>query len=323
MSYADHKFVSNCEDILKHGSSDEGLPVRAHWEDGTPAYTKMRFNVSDRYRLSKHSVPVITLRKLNFKACVDEILWIYQKHSNNVNDLNSHIWDAWADENGSIGRAYGYQIGELYKHHIYTPGEDLSDYPSATLFDEYGIYVDLKLLDKYGPNEKFIVWMNQIDGVIWTLRNNPTDRGIMTNMYNHQDLAAMALRPCAYSMTFNVEHRNGTRYLHGLLNQRSQDMLTANGWNVTQYAVLLQMIAQVCDMVPVSLTHMVANMHIYDRHIPIVEKMIGSYYAGQLHKNPTFWINPEVKSFKDFTVDDVRLENYQYNDISERIEVAV
>lgn len=316
MSLLDTTFINNCLDILDHGSSDEGLPVRAHWPDGTPAHTKMIFNQCDKYSLRKDSIPVMTLRKLNFSACVDEILWIYQKCSNNVHDLNSHIWDAWADEEGSIGAAYGYQIRKDYYHHKYIEGEDLSDYPSAFTCYRY-------FSNRYAENGEKWVAMNQIDGVIWTLRNNPTDRGIMTNMYDHLQLHEMALRPCAYSMTFNVEHRDGKQYLHGLLNQRSQDMLTANGWNVTQYAVLLQMIAQVCGMEPGTLTHMVANMHIYDRHEAIVEDLIRAAENLEYYANPEFWINPEVKSFKDFTVNDVKLIDYEYRDVKYDIPVAV
>lgn len=306
MSVLDLKFIQTCNEILTRGASDVGLDVRPRWSDGTPAHTKMIFNVANTYYMSKDYIPILTLRKTNFRACVDEILWIYQKCSNNIKDLNSHIWDSWADENGSIGKAYGYQIGKRYRHHKYTPGEDLSDYLSAGV----GAWEDW-------------VWMNQIDAVIWSLRNNSTDRGIITNMYNHQDLADMRLRPCAYSMTFNVGHRNGRKILHGLLNQRSQDMVTANGWNVTQYAVLLQMIAQVCDMEPGTLTHMVANCHIYDRHEDIARDMIKMYCDGKYHGSPKFWINPDIRSFKDFTVDDVKLIDYKHNDYNPKIEVAV
>lgn len=312
MSLLDEIFVDNCEDILTYGSSDEGLPVRAKWPDGTPAHTKMGFNFYNNYYLTPTEIPIMTLRKCNFKACVDEILWIYQKTSNNIHDLNSHIWDAWADEEGSIGKAYGYQIRRLSRHHQYTQGEDLSDYPSAIVTDP--------ILD-----EGRWVWLNQIDGVIWSLRNNPTDRGIIMNMYNHQDLAEMALRPCAYSLTFNVEHRSdGHKFLHALLNQRSQDMVTANGWNVTQYAVLVQMIAQVCGMEARSLTHVIANAHIYDRHEEIAKILIDRYNRGKTKPSPVFHIDKTIKSFKDFTTDSVWLENYQYcEDPLPKIEVAV
>lgn len=308
MSYTDEVFVRNSKRILSEGSSDEGLEVRPHWPDGTPAHTKMIFNQADTYFMQQgESVPVMTLRQLNFRACVDEILWIYQKTSNNVHDLNSHIWDAWADEEGSIGSAYGFQIRKEFRHHKAIEGEDLSDYPSAITDDEWNW-----------------VWMNQIDAAIYDLRNHPTDRGIITNMFNHFDLADMNLRPCAYSMTFNVQHcPDGTRYLHALLNQRSQDMLTANGWNVTQYAVLTQMIAQVCGLKARSLTHMVANMHIYDRHEDIVREMIETYERGESQTTPRFWINPEIKSFKDFTVDDVKLIDYEACPFEHKIEVAI
>lgn len=322
MSYMDDIFVRNCESILRHGSTDEDLAVRPHWQDGTPAHTSMIFNQCNTYQLTKHSIPVLTLRKINFKACVDEILWIYQKTSNRVADLNSHIWDAWADENNTIGKAYGYQIAQRYRHHIYTPGEDLTDYPSASVYGKDFQELILGYHSDIPDNTKW-VYMNQIDAVIWSLRNNPADRGIITNMYNHQDLADMGLRPCAYSLTFNVENRNDKKYLHMLLNQRSQDMIVANGWNITQYAVLQQMIAQVCDMLPGSLTHMVANMHIYDRHRGLAQKMITDWECNRSYANPEFWINPEIKRFRDFTVDDVKLIDYKYIDRDDKIEVAI
>lgn len=309
MSYADEVFVRNSKRILKEGSSDIGLEVRPHWPDGTPAHAKMIFNQADTYFMQQgESVPVMTLRPLNFKACVDEILWIYQKTSNNVHDLNSHIWDAWADEGGRIGTAYGYQIGRTHRHHKLIDSDDLSDYPSAYVLND----------------DENWVHMNQIDAVIYDLRNHPTNRGIITNMFNHKDLFAMRLRPCAYSLTFNVQHcPDGTRYLHTLLNQRSQDMLTANGWNVTQYAVLTQMIAQVCGLKARSLTHMVANMHIYDRHEGIVQELIDTYDRGESQTTPKFWINPEIKSFKDFTVDDVKLIDYETCPFDHKIDVAI
>ena len=310
MSYADRCFAENCRKILTEGISDEGFEVRPRWEDGTPAHTKKILYAVDRYSLAKDSIPIMTLRRTAFKSAIDEILWIYQKNSNKIADLNSHIWDSWDIGDGTIGKAYGYQIGCKHNHHKYTPGEDLSDYPSASVVDGR-------------------VYLSQIDAVIWDLRNNPGSRSIMTNMYNHADLHAMGLRPCAYSMTFNVtKDSNGDMVLNGMLNQRSQDMLTANNWNVVQYSVLLQMIAQVVGMKVGQFVHVVADMHIYDRHMPIVEKMVSMYDAltadgDHLYPNPTFWINPEVKSFYDFTVKDFALENYQYLRFDYKIPVAV
>lgn len=276
MSYADQLFINMCKDILQNGVSTEGEKVRPKWEDGSYAYTIKKFGVVNRYDLSKE-FPAITLRRTAIKSCVDELLWIWQKKSNNINELNSHIWDSWADENGSIGKAYGYQLGVK---HQYKEG-----------------------------------MMDQVDRVIFDLKNNPYSRRIMTNLYVHQDLSEMNLYPCAYSMTFNV---TGDK-LNAILNQRSQDILTANNWNVCQYAVLVHMLAQVCGYKPGELVHVIADAHIYDKHIPIVEELI----ARPTYEAPTFWLNPEIKNFYDFTPDDVRLDNYVTGPQVKNIPVAI
>lgn len=352
MSYADYLFVKNCEQIITSGTTDEMFKVRPRWLDGTPAHTKMCINVCDQYELTPTSIPVMTLRKTGVRNAIDEILWIYQRHSNNVKDLASHIWDSWAaksgDDIGSIGKAYGYQIGKRYRHHKYTVGENLDDYPSAYVSNSAKEAVDSGM-DPEGCSDTDWVWLDQIDGVIWSLRNNPADRAIMTNMYNHADIADMHLRPCAYGMTFNVTvNSDGQKVLNGLLNQRSQDMLTANNWNVVQYSILIQMLAQVCGMVPGKFTHMVANMHIYDRHIPIIQTLIGEYASAEApmsrrydiehmsplvaqskliencpYPNPTFWMNPDIKNFYDFKVSDFELQDYKYLPFDMPIEVAV
>ena len=282
MSYADKVFIDMCRDIIDNGTSTEGEKVRPVWEDGTPAYTIKKFGVVNRYDLSKE-FPALTLRRTAIKSCVDEMLWIWQKKSNNVKELRSHIWDSWADENGSIGKAYGYQMGVK---HQYKEG-----------------------------------MMDQTDRVIYDLKNNPYSRRIMTNLYVHQDLHEMNLYPCAYSMTFNVtkEKDGDVLTLNGILNQRSQDVLTANNWNVCQYAVLIYMLAQVCGMKAGELVHVIADAHIYDRHIPMIEELI----AREPLPAPTFWLNPEVKDFYDFTPDDVRLDNYETHPQMKNIPVAV
>lgn len=276
MSLADNIFINMCRDILENGVSTEGEKVRPKWDDGSYAYTIKKFGVVNRYDLSKE-FPAITLRRTAIKSCVDEILWIWQKKSNNINELNSHIWDSWADENGSIGKAYGYQLGVRHK---YKEGE-----------------------------------MDQVDRVIYDLKNNPYSRRIMTNLYVHQDLHEMNLYPCAYSMTFNV---TGDR-LNAILNQRSQDVLTANNWNVVQYAVLVHMLAQVCGYKPGELVHVIADAHIYDKHIPIVKELI----TRETHPAPKLWINPEIKDFYEFTADDVKLIDYETGPQVKNIPVAV
>ncbi|MCC8081054.1 MAG: thymidylate synthase [Lachnospiraceae bacterium] len=282
MSYADKVFIAMCSDIIQNGTSTEGEKVRPKWEDGTSAYTIKRFGVVNRYDLSRE-FPALTLRRTAIKSCTDEMLWIWQKKSNNIHDLHSHIWDEWADEDGSIGKAYGYQMGVK---HQYREG-----------------------------------MMDQVDRVIYDLKHNPYSRRIMTNIYVHQDLHEMNLYPCAYSMTFNVTKRPADEKLtlNAVLNQRSQDVLTANNWNVCQYAVLLHMMAQVCDMRAGELVHVIADAHIYDRHIPLVQELI----TREPYPAPTFWLNPDIRDFYKFTRDDVKLIDYVTGPQITNIPVAV
>ena len=282
MSYADQVFITMCQDILENGCSTEGEKVRPKWEDGTSAYTVKKFGVVNRYDLTKE-FPAITLRRTGIKSAFDEILWIWQRKSNNIHDLHSHIWDEWADENGSIGKAYGYQLGVK---HQYKEG-----------------------------------MMDQVDRVLYDLKHNPYSRRIMTNIYVHQDLHEMALYPCAYSMTFNVTQKPGhdRLTLNAVLNQRSQDVLAANNWNVCQYALLLMMFAQVSDMEAGELLHVIADAHIYDRHIPLVRELI----SRETHVAPAVRLNPDVKDFYQFTVDDLTVENYVTGPQIKNIPIAV
>lgn len=276
MSKADDIYIQMCKDILGSGISTEGEKVRPKWPDGTFAYTVKKFGVINRYNLEEE-FPAITLRKTYIRSAIDEILWIWQKKSNNINDLKSHIWDEWADEDGSIGKAYGYQLG--VKHH-YKEGD-----------------------------------MDQVDRVIFDLKNNPYSRRIMTNIYVHQDLSEMNLYPCAYSMTFNV---TGDK-LNAILNQRSQDVLAAGNWNVVQYAALLMMIAQVTGFKPGELVHVIADAHIYDKHIPIVKELI----KRETYPAPVVTLNPEVKDFYDFTVDDFTIGEYKTGEQIKDIPIAI
>ena len=276
MSRADSLFVQNVREILSDGFSDAELPVRPRWEDGTPAHTIKKFGIVNRYNL-KEEFPILTIRRTYWKSALDELLWIWQKKSNDVYLLKSHVWDAWADENGTIGKAYGYQLG--VKHH-YLEGD----------FD-------------------------QVDRVLYDLKHNPQSRRIMTNIYNHHDLSEMALYPCAYSMTFNVSGST----LNGILNQRSQDMLTANNWNVTQYALLMYMFAQVSGLEVGEFVHVIADAHIYDRHIPIVKEII----EHEQFPAPRLEINPDVTDFYAFTTDDFKLVDYKYDKTKYTIPVAV
>ena len=276
MSRADEIFAQNARDIIDRGTTDDGVAVRPRWHDGTPAHTKKLFCVVNRYNLQEE-FPALTLRRTAFKSAVDELLWIWQKKSNNVSELNSHIWDSWADESGSIGKAYGYQLGVK---HTYPEGQ----------FD-------------------------QVDRVLYDLKHNPYSRRIITNIYVHKDLHAMHLYPCAYSVTFNVTEGK----LNAILNQRSNDMAVANNWNVVQYAVLVHMLAQVSNLQVGELVHVIADAHIYDRHVAAVERML----QGKPHPAPKFVINKNVTDFYKFTVDDVALVDYEYEPFNEKFEVAI
>ena len=276
MSIADKIFIQNCEDILRNGIWDTDRDVRPRWDDGAPAHTIKKFGIVNRYDLTKE-FPILTLRRTFLKSAVDELLWIWQAKSNNVNELRARVWDEWADENGSIGKAYGYQLG--IKHH-YSEGD-----------------------------------MDQVDRVLYDLKNNPASRRIMTNIYNFADLSEMALYPCAYSMTFNV---SGNK-LNSILNQRSQDMLAANNWNVCQYAVLTHMFAQVSGLEVGEMIHVIADAHIYDRHVPIIEKLV----SKEPKKAPKFVIDKKINDFYQFTRDSFNLENYEYHEFNEKIPVAL
>ncbi len=276
MSIADNIFIQNCRDIIDNGVWDTDRAVRPHWDDGKPAHTVKKFCIVNRYDLSKE-FPILTLRRTFLKSAVDELLWIWQQKSNNVNELRTRVWDEWADENGSIGKAYGYQLA--IKHH----------YPEGD--------------------------MDQVDRVLFDLKNNPASRRIMTNLYNFADLSEMALYPCAYSMTFNVSGNT----LNAILNQRSQDMLAANNWNVCQYAVLTHMLAQVSGLQTGELVHVIADAHIYDRHVPIVEKLL----ENTPKPAPSFTLDSSVKDFYNFTRDSFKLENYEYSPFEEKIPIAL
>ena len=276
MSRADEIFKENCREILTHGVWDTDLNVRPHWEDGTPAHTVKKFGIVNRYNLQEE-FPILTLRLTYMKTSIDELLWIWQQKSNNIKDLRGHIWDSWADENGSIGKAYGYQLG--VKHH----------YPEGD--------------------------MDQVDRVLYDLKHNPASRRILTNIYNFEDLHEMALYPCAYSMTFNVSGNT----LNAILNQRSQDMLAANNWNVVQYAVLVHMMAQVSGLVPGELVHVIADAHIYDRHVPVIEELL----KREGRPAPKFVMDESITDFYQFTRDSFRLEGYEPHDFDVKIPVAI
>ena len=276
MSIADQIYVQTCRDILDNGTWDTHYPVRPHWDDGSPAHTIKKFGVVNRYNLAEE-FPLMTLRRTAFKSCIDELLWIWQKKSNRVAELGSRVWDSWTDDQGTIGKAYGYQLGIKHQY-------------SEGMFD-------------------------QVDRIIYDLKNNPNSRRILSNIFNFEDLHAMGLYPCAYSMTFNVSGNT----LNAILNQRSQDMLAANNWNVVQYSILVHMMAQVSGLQVGELVHVIADCHIYDRHVPVVEKML----LNPQFKAPKLIIDPAITNFYDFTKDSFQLENYEFSPFGEKIPVAI
>ena len=342
MSLADEKFISMCQDIITNGRSTEGHKVRPKWEDGTPAHTVRKFGVVNRYDLSKE-FPALTLRRTAIKSAVDEILWIWQRKSNNIHDLKPHIWDEWADETGSIGTAYGYQMqimyywsdvneeglkkmyGDNFDEHIHHLAQSSGSHyiPSSQTYSGSSINKDVVAVSIYdrGVNTPACTYyyMDQVNKVLYDLINNPFSRRIMTNIFNFNDLSTMHLQPCAYSMTFSVTEDDDGLILNGILNQRSQDVLAANNWNVVQYAVLLHMLARHVNMRVGELVHVIADAHIYDRHVQMIEELI----SRTPHPAPKFTLNPEKTNFYDFTSDDVIIEDYETGEQIKNIPIAV
>lgn len=332
MSFADKLFVKMCTDILEEGTSTENQKVRPHWkDDDSPAYTLKRFGVVNRYDL-RREFPAITLRKTALKSAMDEILWIYQKKSNNIHDLNSHIWDSWADDSGSIGKAYGYQVAKMVSTvSSYTPGHILSnksDFSNETVkqvqktIEREVILRDVNGVEPaYATEVKICRSSDQMDYVLRELKENPFSRRIMISLWNVDELHQMNLEPCCWSINFNVtmDEKENKPILNMTLNQRSSDVLVANNWNVCQYAILLMMVAQVSDMIPGQLLHVITDAHIYDRHIPIVERLI----LNKEYDAPVVKLNPDIHDFYDFTTDDLIVENYKYSEFNYTIPVAV
>ena len=335
MSYADEKFIDLCIDILKNGKDTKGQKVRPKWEDGTPAYTIKKFGHVTKYELRKE-FPALTLRKTALKSAMDEILWIYQKKSNNIKKLNSHIWDEWADKNDTIGKAYGYQVGKKFIHHIekiswneiqnkYGSFEDYCNnlrnynYQNKLIGDPVESFLYNNLADKDAKILNDYIIMDQMDAVLYDLKNNPFSRRIMISLWNIEDLIEMNLQPCCYNIIFNVTDEGKDKLVLNMhLQQRSGDILTANNWNVCQYAILLMMVAQVCDMTPGILMHTITDAHIYDRHVPLVQELL----KRKTYPAPKVRLNPEIKDFYKFTTNDLIVEDYKYGD-QIKIPVAI
>ena len=305
MSYADKVFKENLRSIIEEGTSTEGQKVRPHWEDGTPAYTIKQFGISNTYNLRKE-FPAITVRKTALKSCMDEILWIYQKKSNNIHDLNSHIWDQWADKDGSIGKAYGYQVGKRFLHHRSNELPLSEVYPSVISQSRLG--------------EKYKIYLDQMDGALYDLRNTPFSRRIMISLWCPEELHEMNLEPCCWSVIFNVTDEGQDKLvLNMVLNQRSNDFITANNWNTAQYAIFLMMVAQSVDMIPGKLVHNITDCHEYDRHIDIAKELINR----PEHQAPKVSLNPDIHNFYDFKVDDLIVEDYVTEPQIKNIPIAI
>ena len=305
MSYADKVFKENLRSIIEEGTSTEGQKVRPHWEDGTPAYTIKQFGISNTYDLRKE-FPAITVRKTALKSCMDEILWIYQKKSNNIHDLNSHIWDQWADKDGSIGKAYGYQVGKRFLHHRSNELPLSEVYPSVISQSRLG--------------GKYKIYLDQMDGALYDLRNTPFSRRIMISLWCPEELHEMNLEPCCWSVIFNVTDEGQDKLvLNMVLNQRSNDFITANNWNTAQYAIFLMMVAQSVDMIPGKLVHNITDCHVYDRHIDIAKELLNR----PEHPAPKVSLNPDIHNFYDFTTDDLIVEDYVTEPQIKNIPIAI
>lgn len=330
MSYADEQFVLLCNDIIENGTTTENQRVRPHWEDGSSAYTIKKFGHVVTYDLRKE-FPALTLRKTAIKSAMDEILWIYQKKSNNINDLNSHIWDAWADHSGSIGKAYGYQVGH---RHLYRNKREVSPEEVLSNPDKYSPHIVKQVEEEYSfvnnasklglPKRELIIQigttMDQMDAVLYDLKHTPFSRRIMISLWDVEDLDDMRLQPCCWSINFNVTDDGYDKLvLNMVLNQRSSDTLTANNWNAVQYALLLMMVAQVSNMIPGKLMHVITDAHIYDRHIPIVKELI----TKPQYPAPKVTLNPDITDFYNFTTGDITIENYVTSEFNHKIPVAI
>ena len=333
MSYADEKFIELCKDIIENGTDTKGQKVRPVWDDGTPAYTIKKFGHTTKYDLRKE-FPALTLRRTALKSSMDEILWIYKKKSNNIKDLKSHIWDEWADENGSIGKAYGYQVGKEYIHHVekiswngiqekYGSFEEYCknlrnyNYQNKLIGDPTEMFLYKNLTNRDAKILNDYIFMDQMDAVLYDLKNNPFSRRIMITLWDPKDLNEMNLQPCCYNIIFNVTDEGGDKLVLNMqLQQRSSDTLTANNWNVAQYAILLMMVAQVSNMIPGVLMHTITDAHIYDRHVPLVKELI----KRETYPAPIVSLNPDVTDFYKFTTNDLIIEDYKYG---EQIEIPV
>lgn len=304
MSYADKIFKENLKSIMDNGTSTYGENVRTHWEDGVPAYTIRQFGISNTYDLRKE-FPAITIRKTALKSCMDEILWIYQKKSNNIHNLNSHIWDQWADKDGSIGKAYGYQVGHMYLHYL---SDELpcnkGEYPSILM---------------RAINNTYELYLDQMDAVLYTLKNDPFSRRIMISLWNPEELHEMNLQPCCWNINFCVTKEGDDKVLNMALNQRSNDFITANNWNTAQYAILLMMVAQSTGMIAGKLMHNITDCHIYDRHIDIAKELLNR----EEHPAPKVSLNPEIKNFYDFKTSDLIVEDYVTEPQIKNIPIAI
>lgn len=308
MSYADKVFKENLRSIIEGGTSTEGQKVRPHWEDGTPAYTIKQFGISNTYDLRKE-FPAITVRRTALKSCMDEILWIYQKKSNNIHDLNSHIWDEWADKNGSIGKAYGYQVGKRYLHHVddKLPLSEEYPYPSVLVQNVKG--------------NKWNIFLDQMDGILYDLKNDPFSRRIMISLWNPGELHQMRLQPCCWNVNFCVtkDKDSDKLILNMVLNQRSNDFIIANNWNTAQYAIFLMMVAQSCNMIAGKLVHNITDCHVYDRHIDIAKELINR----PEHAAPKVSLNPEITDFYKFKTSDLIVEDYETEPQIKNIPIAI
>lgn len=307
---ADEQYNSIIRQILNEGVMDNPEHIRTVYADGEKAPAKAIINAQMKFDNSKGAV-ILTTKRVPLKDPIKELFWIWQKMSNKVFDLQQmgcHVWDEWELVDGTIGKAYGYQlknkkqtivIDELFLQ-MYFNGEFYDKPTEADLAMGYDA-----LVEKICDNE-YLIDLNQVDYLIYSLKKNPYSRRIKTTLWCVEDLSEMALQPCVYDTHWQLF--DGKLAL--TVNIRSSDQAIGLPYNIYQYSILHKMIAQVTGHEVGELCFNIDNAHIYSKHIEKIKEQIDR----ETHEPPEVWINPQVKSFYDFTIDDIKVFNYKHGE---------
>jgi len=303
MTIADIVYGKLIHDVEMFGEWDRDTPVRAVWKDGTPAYTKALLNVQMKFDNGKE-ITILSQKRVPQKDPVNEIFWIWRDKSNDVQalrDMGCKVWDEWMKEDGTIGKAYGWQLRNKYRKVRIT--DDLMHMTfNGELSHNYEV-------DGYG-----YTYLDQVDYLIYTLKTNPSSRRIKTTLWCVEDLDDMALEPCVYDTHWQLLGGK----LHLTVNVRSNDLGLGNPYNVYQYSILHRLIAQATGHTVGTICFNIDNAHIYDRHIDDLLEQVDK----PMHDAPEVWINPEITSFYDFKIEDIKLIGYTHEK-SIRMEVAI